>query len=71
MNLSVSLSEAEVALVDHYRRQHGLKSRGEVVRVALGLLQGRMLEEEYRAAGEEWQGSEDAILWERTSGDGL
>lgn len=71
MKLSVSLPEAQVAFLDRYRQQHGLASRSEVVRVALKLLQDRMLEEEYRAAGEKWQRSEDAALWDGAVDSGL
>ncbi|BDP40371.1 hypothetical protein DAETH_03400 [Deinococcus aetherius] len=71
MKLSVSLPEPQIDFLDHYQRRHRLGSRSEVVQMALKLLQERALEEEYRAAGEEWQGSEDAVLWDRVSGDGL
>lgn len=71
MKLSVSLPDPQIDFVDHYQRVHGLSSRSEVLQVALRILQERALEEEYRAAGEEWQASEDAALWDRVSGDGL
>ncbi|WP_219722090.1 hypothetical protein [Deinococcus planocerae] len=65
------LPAADIAWLDRYRRKYGLRGRGEVLRVAFNLLQDRMLEEEYRAAGEEWQASEDGALWDQTRGDGL
>lgn len=71
MKLSVGLSPEQVAFIDRYRQQHGLESRSEALRHALSQLQERELKEAYCAAGEEWQGSEDAALWDRVSGDGL
>lgn len=71
MKLSVSLPETQVAFLDRYRQEHGLSSRSEVLQVALKLLQGRMLEEEYRAAGEEWQRNGDAKLWNEVDSEGL
>lgn len=71
MKLSVSLPQPQIDFLDHYQRQHRLDSRSEVLQLALKLLQERALEEEYRAAGEEWQNSEDAALWEALSGEGL
>lgn len=71
MKLTVILSRAQLAFLDHYQRQHGLRSRSEVVQAALKLLQDRMLEEEYRAAGEEWRASEDAALWNGVTSSGL
>ncbi|MDL2342713.1 antitoxin [Deinococcus sp. MIMF12] len=71
MKLSVSLPEPQVDFLDHYQQRHRLSSRSEVLQLALKLLQKRALEEDYRAAGEEWQSSEDAALWDRASGDGL
>lgn len=71
MKLSVSLPDPQINFLDHYQQRHGLGSRSEVLQVALKLLQERALEEEYRAAGEEWQNSEDAALWDSVTGDGL
>lgn len=71
MKLSVSLPDPQIEFLDRYQQRHGLDSRSEVLQLALRLLQERMLEEEYRAAGEEWEGSGNAELWDRVSGDGL
>ena len=71
MKLSVSLPDPQIDFLDRYQQRYGLDSRSEVLQLALKLLQERMLEEEYRAAGEEWKQSEDAGLWDRASGDGL
>lgn len=71
MKLSISLPDPQIDFLDHYQQSHRLGSRSEVLQVALKLLQERALEEEYRAAGEEWKASEDAALWDAVSGDGL
>lgn len=70
MKLSVSLPDPQIDFLDRYQQRYGLDSRSEVLQLALKLLQERMLEEEYHAAGEEWKQSGDAELWDRASGDG-
>jgi metal-responsive CopG/Arc/MetJ family transcriptional regulator len=71
MKLSISLSESEVAALDEYQRQSGLSSRSAVVQRAIRLLRHEHLEEDYAAAWQEWDSSEDSIAWDTASGDGL
>jgi Arc/MetJ-type ribon-helix-helix transcriptional regulator len=71
MKLSVSLPQPQIAFLDRYQEANKLGSRSEALQHALRQLQERELEEAYRLAGEEWQASEDAALWEKVSGDGL
>jgi len=71
MKLSVSLSESDVAALDEYLRQSGLPSRSAAVQRAIRLLRHEHLEEDYAAAWQEWDSSEDSIVWDTVSGDGL
>ncbi len=71
MKLSVSLSEADVALLDEHARSAGLRSRSAALHVAIGLLRGRGLERDYADAWSEWESSDSGQLWESTAGDGL
>ena len=71
MKLSISLSEADVALLDEYMREASLPSRSAAVQRAIALLRHRHLEDEYAAAWAEWESSADRGAWEQTSSDGL
>lgn len=71
LKLSVSLSEAEVSVLDRYAQAAGLKSRSAAVQQAIRLLGDPVLEAEYEAAWQEWEGSPDADAWEATAADGL
>lgn len=71
MKLSVSLPLEDVAVLDEHARRAELSSRSAALRDAIRLLRDVGLEQEYAAAWEEWQGSEDAAMWEATIGDGL
>ncbi len=71
MKLSVSLSDEQVADVDQYARSAGLGSRSAVIQKAVRMLTDSTLDEEYAEAWQEWEGSEDAVAWESTIGDGL
>lgn len=70
MKLSVSLSEEDVAFVDEYSSKAGLPSRSSVIHKAISLLREASLQDAYAAAFDEWDGSEDAALWESTAADG-
>ncbi|GGL35545.1 ribbon-helix-helix protein, CopG family [Planomonospora parontospora] len=70
MELSVSLPEEDVAFLDEYIDQTGTASRSAALHAAIALLRTAKLEEEYDFAFSEWEGSEDAALWEATAGDG-
>ncbi len=71
MKLSISLSDDDVAVLDEYVRATGLRSRSAAVQHAVHLLREADLEQDYIAAWEEWECSEDRSAWEGTVGDGL
>lgn len=70
MKLSVSLPEEDVATLDEYARAAGLKSRSAAVQRAIRLLRQRDLDQDYAAAWDEWEYSDDDA-WEGTAADGL
>jgi Arc/MetJ-type ribon-helix-helix transcriptional regulator len=71
MKLSVSLPEADVALLDEYARTSGLPSRSAALREAIRLLRLPELEDDYAAAWDEWAASGDEQMWEAAAADGL
>ena len=71
MKVSVSLSEADVALLDEYARSAGLRSRSAALQHAIRLLRHAGLERDYAAAWEEWEASGEREAWEGVVGDGL
>lgn len=71
MKLSVSLPDDDVSFVDAYAARTGDASRSAVLHRAIDLLRMADLESAYTEAFEEWDGSEDAELWDRTTGDGI
>ncbi len=70
MKLSVSLSGGDVEFIDRYAAEHAVESRSGVVQRAVGLLRASELGDDYAAAWDEWEASEDGG-WESTVGDGL
>lgn len=71
MKISVSLPPEDVAFVDEYARETGAGSRSAVIQAAIDRLRAARLEAEYTEAFAEWEASEDAAFWDRTSGDGI
>ncbi len=71
MKISVSIPDAEVALLDAYARTAGLPSRSAAVQHAIRLLQLRDLEDDYAAAWDEWHASGEEGVWQTTAADGL
>lgn len=71
MKISVSLPPSDVAFVDEYAARVDADSRSAVIHDAIQLLRQAQLVEEYTEAFAEWDASEDAALWDRTSGDGI
>ncbi len=71
MKLSVSVSEADVALLDEYARTAGLRSRSAALRHAIRLLRHEDLEQDYAAAWGDWEASGEQTAWEGATGDGL
>jgi len=64
--LSVSLPQQQFEFIDDYRQQYHCKSRSDVIKKALQLLQQKQLEEYYQQANQEID-----LAFETTSGDGL
>jgi metal-responsive CopG/Arc/MetJ family transcriptional regulator len=71
VKVSVSLPDDVIIYLDEYAHRQGYDSRSAVLLQAVRLLQESELIEAYKEAFEEWDGSEDAHLWEVTAGDGI
>lgn len=71
MKVSVSLSNDDVAFLDKYSRDRGIRSRSAALHKAVGLLRAAELGPAYADAWEEWEGSEDSDAWEAVIADGL
>ncbi|AHE65843.1 hypothetical protein SCO70_00800 [Legionella pneumophila serogroup 3] len=64
--LSISLPQQQCEFIENYLVDHHLKSRSEVIKEALYLLQQKQLEAYYREANQEVD-----LAFENTSLDGL
>lgn len=64
--LSISLPQQQCEFIENYLTEHHLKSRSEVIKEALYLLQQKQLESYYREANQEMD-----VAFEKTSLDGL
>ena len=51
--LSISLSAQQCEFIEHYQMEHHYKSRSEVIKEAIYLLQQKQLEMDYKAANQE------------------
>ena len=71
VKLSVSLSPAEVAILDAYARAAGLASRSAALQHAVRLLEHDRLEQDYAVAFDEWDTTGEQALWDDTASDGL
>ncbi len=71
MKVSVSIPEDDVAFVDEYARRRGVGSRSAVLHDAIELLRMSELEDAYAAAWDEWEGTDEARLWDGTAPDGV
>jgi Arc/MetJ-type ribon-helix-helix transcriptional regulator len=69
--IRIRLSTDLVYYLDNCMREHKLESCSEVIASALGAMRERELETAYTAASQEWDGSEDAKLWDNALDDGL
>jgi Arc/MetJ-type ribon-helix-helix transcriptional regulator len=69
--IRISLSADLVYYLDDCVREYQLESRSEVIATALRAMRARELETAYAAASQEWDGSEDAKLWDNALGDGF
>lgn len=64
--LSISLPQQQCEFIENYLMEHHLKSRSEVIKEALYLLQQKQLETYYSEANQEID-----LAYENTSLDGL
>ena len=71
MKVSISLPERDVALLDEYVRERGVKSRSAAVKRAIDLLRAVDLADDYAAAWTEWDAGGDKATWEQATHDGL
>jgi Arc/MetJ-type ribon-helix-helix transcriptional regulator len=71
MKLSVSLPSADIAFLDEYAAEEDAASRSAVIHEAIALLRQAHLEHAYLEAWQEWEGTEDAALWDQATADGL
>lgn len=71
MKVSVSLPGEDIAFLDDYAREQGLRSRSAVLHKAVRLLRAAGLSTSYEGAWQEWTASGDAEAWESTTDDGL
>lgn len=67
MKISVSLPEEDIAFLDGYTAE----SRSAAIHEAIRLLRQEGLRREYEDAFAEWDGSEDARLWDHVAADGI
>lgn len=71
MKMSISVPDEDVAFLDAYASENGLASRSAAVHRAVRALRDTTLEAQYTEAFADWEGSEEAALWETTVADGL
>ena len=71
MKISVSLPDEDVEFLDSYAQSHGYESRSAVVHTAVRMLSSSKLGDAYADAWLEWEESDDAELWDKTTSDGL
>jgi Arc/MetJ-type ribon-helix-helix transcriptional regulator len=71
MKLSISLSDADVAVLDEHVRAAGLPSRSAAVQHAIRMLAREQLQQDYAAAWEEWDASGEREAWEAVTADGM
>ncbi len=71
MKLSISLSDAHVALIDLIKEQGGFESRSAVIQHALSTLDSSRGEAAYAAAWTEWEDDGDEALWASAGADGV
>ena len=71
MKLSVSLPEADVAILDEFVRKAGLPSRSAALHRAVRMLRLPDLDQDYEAAWQEWEDSGDQAAWSATAADGI
>ena len=71
MKLSVSLTDADVDLLDAYAARTGLASRSAALQRAVRLLRHATLDSDYAGAWAERDAQGEAAVWENVTADGL
>lgn len=71
VKLSLNLPEEDVRFIHEYVTRGETCSRSAAIHTAIGLLRNASLAAAYAEAGEEWQASNEAELWDATTADGL
>ena len=71
MKVSISLPEEDVEFLDEYATNQGIGSRSAAVHKAVRLLRASELGPAYEGAWDDWATSDDRVLWEAATGDGL
>jgi Arc/MetJ-type ribon-helix-helix transcriptional regulator len=71
MKISVSLPDEDVGFLDDYAESQGYESRSAVVHAAVRMLRSAKLGDAYADAWGEWEESDEAELWDKTTSDGL
>jgi Arc/MetJ-type ribon-helix-helix transcriptional regulator len=71
MKISVSLPDDDVEFLDNYAESQGYESRSAVVHAAVRMLRSAKLGDAYADAWGEWEESDEAELWDKTTSDGL
>lgn len=69
--ISVSLETPIAVFVEKFQEVHGLRTKSEVVSLALQLLREQELERQYAAALKDWKESGEADDWDIVVDDGL
>ncbi len=70
MKLSVSIPDEVVEFLDAYAKKAGA-TRSAAVQDAIRLLRTSGMGGAYANAWDDWANSDDAVLWEASSSDGL
>lgn len=70
MEVSISLSQEDLDVLDDYVRRAGLRSRSAGVQHAIRVLRYPTLEDDYANAWAEWSESGEAEVWDLAAGDG-
>ena len=71
MRLSVTVPAEDVRFLDHFAREHHLGSRVAALRYAIHQLRFLELAGAYEEAWQEWADSDDHLVWQESSADGL
>ena len=71
MKLSVSLPDEDIAFLDAYANAQGIGSRSAALQKAVRLLRASELSDDYQAAWDAWNSSDEQELWGTTLADGI